>query len=265
MKIGLEGLTPYQVASLRILSAGISLLPFFIKFIRQTPKNKIPVIILSGILGNLLPAYLFCIAETRVDSSLAGMLNGLVPLMAILAGFFIFHQKIIKQQLLGICIGFLGVILLFTANGIDAGYWYYGLWIVLATICYGINISLVHNHLKGFSSMQLGAIALFFCGLFALPVLIYSGFFSLLSGPDIPWKSIGASVTLGVMGSSIASVLFYILINKAGGMFASMVTYALPVVALIWGLLYGESISLLQVGCMLIILTGMYLVNRKKA
>src|SRR4051812_1515873 len=178
MKIGLVGLSPYQVASLRILSAGISLLPFFIKFIRQTPTNKIPIIILSGILGNLIPAYLFCIAETRVDSSLAGMLNGLVPLMAILAGFFIFHQKIIKQQLLGITIGFIGVILLFTANGIDAGYWYYGLWIVLATICYGINISLVHNHLKGYSSMQLGSIALFFCGLFALPVLIYSGFFS---------------------------------------------------------------------------------------
>jgi drug/metabolite transporter (DMT)-like permease len=264
MKIGLVGLTPYQVASLRILSAGISLLPFFIKYIRQTPKKKIPIIILSGILGNLIPAYLFCIAETRVDSSLAGMLNGLVPLMAILAGVIIFHQKIVKQQLLGICIGFLGVILLFGANGIDAGYWYYGLWIVLATICYGINISMVHNHLKGFSSMQLGSIALFFCALFALPVLIYSGFFSMLSGPDVPWKSISASITLGVMGSSIASVLFYILINKAGGMFASMVTYALPVVALIWGLIDGESITLLQVGCMFIILAGMYLVNRKK-
>jgi drug/metabolite transporter (DMT)-like permease len=124
---------------------------------------------------------------------------------------------------------------------------------------------MVHNHLKGFSSLQLGSVALFFCGLFALPVLIYSGFFTLLSGPDIPWKAIGASVTLGIMGSSVASVLFYILINKAGGMFASMVTYALPVVALMWGLLDGESISLLQVGCMLIILTGMYLVNRKKA
>ncbi|SFD27984.1 EamA-like transporter family protein [Chitinophaga sp. CF118] len=265
MKIGMVGLTPYQVASLRLFSAGLTLLPFFINAIKQIPRKKIPIIILSGILGNLIPAFLFCIAETRVDSSLAGMLNALVPLMALLAGFFIFKVQIVKQQLIGICIGLLGVILLFAAQGINAGYWYYGLWIVLATICYGLNISMVHNHLKGFSSVQLSAVALFFCAMFSLPVLIFTGFFSILAGPDIPWTSIAASATLGVMGSGIATVLFYILINKAGAVFASMVTYALPVVAIGWGLFAGEHISLFQVGCMVIILIGVYLVNRKKA
>lgn len=220
------------------------------------------MIILSGILGNLLPAFLFCIAETRVDSALAGMLNALVPLMALLAAFFIFKVPVLKNQLLGICIGLLGVILLFAAQGISSGYWYYGLWIVLATVCYGLNISLVHNYLKGFSSVQLSAVALFFCAMFSLPVLIFSGFFSMTA---IPWTSVAASATLGIMGSGIATVLFYVLINKAGAMFASMVTYVLPVVAIGWGLLYGETISLFQVGCMVIILIGVYLVNRKKA
>lgn len=264
MKIGMVALTPYQVASLRLFSAGITLLPFFFKYIRQTPLNKIPVIILSGILGNLIPAYLFCIAETHVDSGLAGVLNALVPLMALMSGFFIFHVQIVKHQLFGICIGLLGVILLFIAQGINTEYWYYGLWIVLATICYGLNISLVHNHLKGFSSVQLSSIALFFCAAFALPILLFTGFFSLLSGPAVPWASIGASATLGIMGSGIATILFYILISKAGAMFASMVTYALPVVAIGWGLLAGEHITLFQIGCMVIILIGVYLVNRKK-
>lgn len=264
MKIGLEALSAYQVASLRLLSAGIALLPFFFKFIRQTPLNKIPMIILSGILGNLLPAYLFCIAETRIDSALAGILNSLVPLMALLAGFFLFRSPIVKKQLLGIGLGLLGVVLLFAVKGVNAGYWYYGLWIVVATICYGLNIALVHHHLKGYSSLQLGSIALFFCALFALPVLIFTGFFNILSGPAIPWNSLAASVTLGILGSGIASVLFYILINKAGAMFASMVTYALPVVAIGWGLLAGEKISFLQVLCMLVILASVYIVNKAK-
>ncbi|SDF12155.1 DMT family transporter [Chitinophaga filiformis] len=264
MKIGLEALSPYQVASLRLFSAGIALLPFFFKFIRKTPLNKIPVIILSGILGNLIPAYLFCIAETHIDSALAGILNGLVPLMSLLAGFFIFRAPIVRQQLLGIFIGLLGVVLLFVVKGVDTGYWYYGLWIVLATACYGINIALVHHYLKGYSSLQLGSIALFFCAIFALPILIYTDFFSLLSGPSVPWRSMAASVTLGILGSGIASVLFYILINKAGALFASMVTYALPVVAIGWGLLAGERISFLQVLCLGVILAGVYIVNKAK-
>ncbi len=264
MKIGLEALSPYQVASLRLLSAGVALLPFFIKFIRKTPLNKIPIIILSGILGNLIPAYLFCIAETRIDSALAGILNGLVPLMSLLAGFFIFQAPIVRQQLGGIFIGLLGVVLLFVVKGVDTGYWYYGLWIVLATICYGVNIALVHHHLKGYSSLQLGSIALFFCAIFALPVLIFTDFFPLLSAPEVPWRSLAASVTLGVLGSGIASVLFYILINRAGALFASMVTYALPVVAIGWGLLAGERISFMQVLCLGVILAGVFIVNKAK-
>jgi drug/metabolite transporter (DMT)-like permease len=264
MKIGMEALSPYQVASLRLFSAGIALIPFFVKYIRQTPLNKIPVIILSGILGNLIPAYLFCIAETRIDSALAGILNGLVPLMSLLAGFFLFRAPIVKKQLLGIFIGLLGVVLLFVVKGVDTGYWYYGLWIVLATICYGVNIAIVHYHLKGYSSLQLGSIALFFCAIFALPVLIFTGFFPLLSGPEVPWRSLAASITLGVFGSGIASVLFYILINKAGALFASMVTYALPIVAIGWGLLAGERISFLQVLCLDVILAGVYIVNKAK-
>lgn len=264
MKIGMEALSPYQVASLRLFSAGIALIPFFVKYIRQTPLNKIPIIILSGILGNLIPAYLFCIAETRIDSALAGILNGLVPLMSLLAGFFLFRAPIVKQQLLGIFIGLLGVVLLFVVKGVDTGYWYYGLWIVLATICYGVNIAIVHYHLKGYSSLQLGSIALFFCAIFALPVLIFTGFFPLLSGPAVPWRSLAASITLGVFGSGIASVLFYILINKAGALFASMVTYALPIVAIGWGLLAGERISFLQVLCLGVILAGVYIVNKAK-
>ncbi|HVI46259.1 MAG TPA: DMT family transporter [Chitinophaga sp.] len=265
MKIGLEAFTPYQVASLRLVAAGIALLPFFPTAIRQIPANKLPVILLSGILGNGLPAFLFCLAETEIDSSLAGILNSLTPLMALLAGFFLFREPIRKAQLTGIAVGLAGVVVLFSSKGIDTNsHWYYGFLVVLATISYGINISLVHHHLKGFPSLQLGSVAMFFCGLLSFPVLLFSNFFPQFTTETAPWRSLSAGLVLGVMGTGVAAVLFYLLIKRAGSMFASLVAYALPVVAIGWGLLANEPITWMQVLCMGVILLGVYLVNRAR-
>lgn len=264
MKVGMEALTPFQVASIRLLSAGISLLPFFFQYIRTTPLRKVPVVLLSGILGNGIPAYLFCIAESRIDSSLAGILNALTPLMALVAAFLLFKVPVKRQQLFGICIGLAGVVMLFLEKGFgDNAYWYYGCWIIVATACYGINIALVHHYLKGYTSLQLGSIALFGVGGMAAAVL-FSGDLTAFRGAHFPWASVAAACTLGVVGSGIASVLFYLLIQRAGSLFASMVTYAIPIVAIGWGMAAGETITFLQVACLGTILAGVYLVNRKK-
>lgn len=264
MKLGLETFSPYQVASIRLISAGVALLPVFFRFIRQTPAKKIPVIILSGLLGNGIPAYLFCIAETRIDSSLAGMLNSFTPVFALIFTVALFHAPVAKRQLTGLAIGFIGVICLFLVKGIAANaYWYYGFFVILATACYGLNIALVHHYLKEFASMQLVSVSLFFMALFALPVLFFSDFFTLMGSGGGAYKSLAASVTLGLMGTGVASILFYQLIRSAGAIFASMVTYGLPVVAIGWGLLAGEDVNALQVVCLAVIMGGVYLVNRK--
>ncbi|NLR61567.1 DMT family transporter [Chitinophaga polysaccharea] len=263
MKIGLEAFTSYQVASLRLVAAGVALLPFLPKALRDTPINKLPVIILSGILGNGIPAFLFCLAETEIDSSLAGILNALTPLMALLSGIIIFGSPLKKEQFTGIFIGLLGVVLLFTSKGISTNsHWYYALLIILATISYGVNISMVHHRLKGFSSLHLGAIAMFFCALVTFPILWFSHFFPQFTQPHAPWRSLSAGLILGVMGTGVAAVLFFLLIKRAGSMMASMVAYALPLVAVGWGLLAHEIITWIQVLCMIIILLGVYLVNR---
>jgi drug/metabolite transporter (DMT)-like permease len=262
MKIGLESFTSYQVASLRLVAAGLALLPFLPKALKQTPVAKLPVIFLSGLLGNGIPAFLFCLAETEIDSSLAGILNALTPLMALLSGILIFKSPFCKEQLTGIVLGLAGVILLFTSKGISSnGHWYYALLVILATISYGVNISLVHHSLKGFSSIQLGSIAMFFCGLLTFPVLWFSNFFPQFAGPDAPWRSLSAGLVLGVMGTGVAAVLFFLLIKRAGSVLASMVAYALPLVAIGWGIVAKESITWIQVFSMVIILLGVYLVN----
>ncbi|ATL46920.1 hypothetical protein COR50_06845 [Chitinophaga caeni] len=265
MKIGLKSYSSTQVASIRLIAAGITLLPFFIIYIKKTPTAKIPIIILSGLLGNGFPAFLFCLAETRIDSSLAGILNSLTPLFALITGILIFHAPLVKQQLWGICIGLVGVVGLFAVKGISSNNdWHYGLLVVAATICYGLNISLVHHYLKGFSSLQLGSISLFFMAIFSIPVLASSDIVERFQEAPNAWSSLGASALLGIMGTGVASVLFYQLIQRAGGMMASMVTYALPVVAIGWGALAGEIVSPGQILCMLIILAGVYLANRSK-
>ncbi len=264
MKLGLESFSPYQVASLRLISAGLILLPFFFKFIRQTPRAKVPVIILSGLLGNGIPAFLFCIAETKIDSSLAGMLNSFTPVFALLFSLLLFRTQVGKRQLAGLAIGFVGVICLFLAKGIQTNaYWYYGFFVILATACYGLNIAIVHHYLKGYTSLQLVSISLFFMALFSLPVLLFSNFREVMAGGGRPWVSLGAAMVLGIMGTGMASLLFYKLIRSAGAIFASMVTYGLPVVAIGWGLLAGEQVNAWQVLCLLVIMGGVYLVNRK--
>ncbi|MGN7719304.1 DMT family transporter [Chitinophaga sp. 22620] len=264
MKLGLESFSPYQVASIRLISAGLALLPVFVRYIGQTPAKKIPVIILSGLLGNGIPAYLFCIAETRIDSSLAGMLNSFTPVFALIFTVALFHAPVAKRQLTGLAIGFVGVICLFLAKGIDANaYWYYGFFVIMATACYGLNIALVHHYLKEFASLQLVSVSLFFMALFALPVLLFSDFFTVFGKAEGAYTSLAASVTLGLLGTGVASILFYQLIRSAGAIFASMVTYGLPVVAIGWGFLAGEDINSLQVICLAVIMGGVYLVNRK--
>src|SRR5215210_9021621 len=123
MKVGMNRLTPYQVASVRMVSAGIVLLPIAMRRIREIPKQQLGYIILSGLLGSFFPAYLFCIAETRIDSALAGILNALTPISVISIGILFFKSKVTRMQFAGVLIGFIGLCLLFLNKGkIDLTY-----------------------------------------------------------------------------------------------------------------------------------------------
>ena len=266
MKIGMQHLSAYQVASIRILSAGIVLLPFAIKEFKQVPKNKYAAIIAAGLLGNFFPAYLYCLAEIKIDSSLASILNALTPLCAILIGIAFFHLKITVVKIIGVIIGLAGLILLPLAakNQINFSNFGYSGLVLVATICYGTNVHVVAHYLKELSSMTIAAVAFAFYIPVCLIVLFVTGFFSLpLLQNKIPISILAAS-TLGIMGTAIATIWFYKLVKTAGSIFASTVTYGIPVIAIVWGLIFGESITALEISCLLIILAGVYIVNKKQ-
>lgn len=265
IKKGMEGLSAYQVASIRILSAGIVLLPFSIRSFKAVPTDKLALVFLSGILGTFFPAFLFCIAETRIDSSLAGILNALTPLFTLLIGAFFFAQQIGWKKWLGVSLGFTGLVCLILAgsrSSFSFGYMGYTTFILIATLLYGINVNIVNRYLKEIGSTNIATVAFTLLIPPSLVILFLTGYFSI---PDFDGKLLSAtaaSAMLGMLGTAAASVLFYMLLKRAGPVFASMVTYGIPFVAISWGMMAGETINAVQIGCLFIILGGVYLANR---
>jgi drug/metabolite transporter (DMT)-like permease len=261
MKVGLENLTDFQVASLRIVSAGLVLLPITVRHIRKIPFNKMGYVFLSGILGSLLPAYLFCFAETKIDSAIAGTLNALTPIFAILAGTIMFNLQLPRKKVKGILIAFAGCVLLMLSKGIKSeaniGY---SLIVILATVFYGINANLIKRHLHDIGSLKTVAIGLSLCAIPAFLILFYTGYFKMFTN-EITFRSTAASVILGIIGSAVANIFYYMLIKRAGVLFSSMVTYGIPVVAIFWGLIAGEEIGWKQTLSLIVILSGVYYAN----
>lgn len=265
MKEGLLYLSAYQVAALRIVFSGIVLLPSAIKHFKQIPKNKLLVIFMSGVLGSLLPAFLFCIAEEGIDSALAGTLNSLTPIFVIITGALFFSSKTSTNKILGILIAFTGSILLLLSKGNmkESQNLVYVSFVVIATICYGLNVNMVYKHLHNIGSIQIASAALTLNAVPALIILLFTGYFNLpLTDPGVLYST-GHAALLGILGTAIASIIFYVLVKKAGAVFASMVTYGIPVIANFWGIIYGEEVGWKQFGCLFLILIGVYLANRK--
>lgn len=264
MKEGMVSLSPIEVASLRIVTAGLVLLPLAIKGFRKISGKNFGLVFLSGLLGSLLPAYLFCFAETLVDSALAGTLNSLTPVFAILSGIYFFKQKVSKWKVVGVVIAFVGSVLLLGKPGFgETSQIVFALLIVLATMMYGVNVNLVHRYLHHCNAIDIVSVAMVLCALPAFFVLGSSGFFERNFDPSL-FYSISAAVVLGTLGTALASILFYILIKRSGIVFSSMVTYLIPFVANGWGLWLGEQVGWLDIICLIVILAGVYLVNRRE-
>lgn len=264
MKEGAVQLSPYQVASLRMIFAGLVLVPFAFKAFKQIPKDKLGIVILSGVIGNFIPAYLFCIAETKIDSALAGILNSLTPLFTILVGIIFFKIPSNGQKILGVLLGLVGLCLSVVAGKtLHFENFSYSFFIMLATICYGLNVNMVGKNMQNISAINIASIAFSFSIIPGMVILYSTGYFQYdFSSAEIMQATL-AGGTLGVINTSVASILFYILVKRSGIIFASTVTYAIPFVSLAMGLLYNEAIHPLRLVGLAIILVGVYIVNKR--
>jgi len=268
MKDSTVALSAAQIAGLRIFSAGLVFLPFAVFYFSKIPRQKMGLVIMSAVFGNLLPAFLFAIAMTKIDGSLGGILNSLTPICVVVIGIVFFKDKIGTQKIIGVLTGFMGLVLLTVIPALtgqktihfdNLGF---TLLIVLATFLYGINVNMVAHYLRGLNPLHLATVSLAFMTIPTGIVLWQQNFLQLdFNRPEVR-ESILASAGLGIVGSAIATALFYVLVKRAGGLFASLVTYGIPFVALGWGFLDHEPITLIEIICLGIILLGVYLANR---
>lgn len=267
IKKGLVGLTPVQLGALRIIISGSFLLVFGFNSLKTIQIKNWKWIAVTGILGTFFPVFLFAFAETEVDSAIASILNSLVPLNTVLFGLAIFKIASTKRQILGVIIGFIGTALLIV-NGAHlnpAQNYFYAGFIILATIMYALNVNVLKKYLQEETAIAIAA------GNFAVIIvpsfimLLFTNFFSdAIYSQEKVRISLFYIVILSLFGTALAKVMFNKLIQIASPVFASSVTYLMPIVAVLWGVLDGEKISFIQIVGAAIILIGVYLANRKK-
>ena len=266
IKKALVQLGPFEIGALRLSLASLVLMPFLLKSLNEIKKKDYFILFISGIVGNVIPYFLYPIAQTQIDSATSGVLTSLTPFFALIIGVIFYKLKATKNNIIGLCIGFLGtsILILFSNSSEEFSADLYGLFVVAATLLYGINLNLVKYHLKHLKPITITAFSI----VSILPITLYI----LFSQTEFPSHlklvneyllEFGYVFVLGVLGTSIATLIFYNLIKIKDTVFASMVTYLMPIVAIGFGVLDGEKINLIQLFGMLLVLLGVF-INSKK-
>lgn len=266
IKKSLLGLTPYQLGALRVVITGLFLFIPGIKRLKSITATEWKWLAISGFLGSFLPAFFFAIAETEIDSAVASIINSLVPLNTVLLGFAVFKIASTRRQVIGVVIGFIGTALLILKGAHlnpHQNYMYAG-FVVLSTIMYAANVNIIKRHLQQVSAYNIAAGNYAVITIPGIIVLLFTDFFSAstFENPEFKMAMIYV-VILSFFGTAVAKVLFNKLVHISTPVFASSVTYLMPIVALVWGVSDGEGFSFLQGLASIIILLGVYLSHKR--
>jgi drug/metabolite transporter (DMT)-like permease len=266
IKKGLLAYTPLQVGTLRIIFACIVLLPIALKNIKGNIKANWKKFLVLGLISNLIPAILFASAETDMSSSLAGMLNALTPVWTIIIGVLFYKSKINKYVSLGLFIGFSGsFVLSFVGGAGELGTFnYYALFIILATLLYGTSGNMIKEYVNTFDPVVLISLTTLLIGPISLVVLFTTDFPTrVVSHPDALFSLISIFV-LGAVGTAFALAIFNKLIKNTSAVYASSVTYLIPIAAIGWGIIDGELLYPMHFAGMALIIIGVFIINKYK-
>lgn len=264
IKRGLVGLNPFQLGSLRMVFAALFLLLIGFNSIKHIQLRHWKYIALTAIMGTFIPVFLFSVAQTQISSSVSAILNSLTPLNTLVLGIILFKIDFQRRQIFGVFIGLTGSALLImngALNNPDQNY-YYAILLVIASICYALNVNIIKTYLSDLNPLSITA-GNFVVILFpALAVLYFSDFFTAVQ-TEVTQNVLVYILILGVVGTALANILFFKLIKISSPVFASSVTYLIPVVAFLWGMVDHETLTFVQLIGASIILLGVYLSAKK--
>lgn len=290
MKKGLQVFSPVQVAGLRLTLAGIFLLPWFLKYsvfkpyhhpfreehLQKNDQSRVKVVqpkdylylLISGIIGNAIPALLFSIAGQRIPSGLSGILNAFTPMFTLLIGVWLFKDKLTKNGIYGVIIGLVGAIFLFGPSLLQSGQKLDPIGAMLplmSALMYGYNINIIKHKLSHLPSMVKTAYPFVFVGIIYAFILWKTDILSVWeTHPSKAWESFGYMFLLGFVGSALSMVIFNYLILHTSALVASTNTFIIPVTAVMWGMLDHETLSWNIFVGLAFLLTAVYLVMKKR-
>jgi len=263
MKTGLNSYTPLQIASLRMFIAFLFFIPFASKALKKLKKKHLPYILFISIIGNGTTAFMFALAQTSIKSSMAGMLNATTPLFTFIIGVIFYSLKTKIYKILGLLIGLIGTfaLLYFDSDISLSSSLLYPLLAIVATVFYSINVNMVKFNLKDLDGLTISILTFVFVGPLSIIVFLFTDYSSVVQSNNFLISSLSIFL-LAIFSSGIALILFNILIKYTSTIFASTVTYLIPVVAILWGFFDGENILILQILSVVVIIAGIYLVNK---
>ncbi len=265
IKRGLEVYSSLEVGALRIFISFILLLPFALKRLHKVPQKKIIIIAIIGLIGTGLPAFLFAKAQTHIASSLAGILNSLTPLFTLVLGLIFFSQKTRYLNVTGVFLGLIGAVGLIysTSNGSFEFHFSFAIYAIIATMLYAIQSNMIKYYLNDVPSITIASLGFFFIGIpTTLMLFFFTNFPHLIVNHPKGFSAFLYIALLGFLASAIAIIIYNKLVQMTNAVFATSVTYFVPVVALIWGIADGERFSLAAFLFAGVILLGVLLVNR---
>ena len=272
MKKGLVVFSALELGAIRVSVAALLLLPFALRHVGSVERSRFKWLALSGVVGTLVPAFLFAYAETRLASGLAGVLNALTAVFTLLVGALLFGQRLTALRVLGIGLGLVGTVVMLKLGGSggDAtptgeGNAWYGVYILVATIGYGLSVNVIKYKLGGLTPVAVTSVLLMLIGGPALAyLLIGTEFVSKLASAPGAWTAFGYIALLATMSTAVAMVLFNKLIQQSTALFASSSTYLIPIVALALGALDNEAFNMWHFVGMVVILAGVLIIHRAR-
>ena len=266
MKKALLGVSPIQLGALRMIFTAVFLLAIGFKSIKRIQKKHWIYIVYTALLGTFIPVFLFSYAIKGIDSSIVSILNSFTPFNTLIFGAIVFGFAFKRRQVYGIIIGLIGTLILIL-KGADLNpnqnYWY-SLLIIIASVGYAFNVNIVKKYLKDLDALAITTGNFLLMLIPAIIVLAFTGFFTTFESTKVELESLGYIAILSVVGTGIAKTIFNKLVHISTPVFSSSVTYLIPLVAIFWGVLDGEKLSMVQVFAGVIILFGVYLVNKSK-
>tara|TARA_B100000579_G_scaffold397807_1_gene377633 strand:+ start:178 stop:1062 length:885 start_codon:yes stop_codon:yes gene_type:complete len=267
IKKGLVGLSPIQLACFRIVITSFILVFFGLRHVKNLSRNQWKWLSVTGFFGTFFPTFLFAYSETKIDSSVVAVLNGLTPLFTLFIAVLFFGYTFRKLQFLGVAVGLLGTVMLiydeYSSKSFSNAN--YSLLVLIASLCYGFNVNVLKYKLKGISSIGIAIGNFLAITPPALILLVLSDFSwnSFYKEEDIITSLLFVFI-LASMGTALAKVMFNELVTISSPVFSVSTTYLLPIVAIGWGVLDGESFGISKFLSAFIILLGIYLITKKK-